>query len=87
VLSVMTMLESMFDDAPAVGAYLMARLYKLAAHARDHETRMAIGLWIEGSKSNEVAEVLRKLASEGIRPMLVKRYLQWAEDLESSTQR
>jgi hypothetical protein len=87
VANVMGQLEQMMDASPRVASYLMARLYPLAGRARDHETYRRIELWMHDISVIGVAQVLRSLAREGVRPALKSRYEEWARLMEErSTQ-
>lgn len=82
VCSVMALLERMMDASPRVAAYLMARLYPLAGRAREHETYRGIELWMHGLSVIGVADILKSLATEGVRPALKSRYEEWARLIE-----
>ena|ERR1700741_2264540 len=78
VRSTMSLLEQMVDASPRVAAYLMARLYPIAARSRDHETYRGIELWMHGFHTNGVADILKSLAAEDVRHSVKSRYEEWA---------
>lgn len=78
----MQLVESIMSVREDVGAYLMGHLYAQAGRSHAHDVYHAIELWMNDSRSPEVAHALRRLASERGRPRLRKRYQLWAESIE-----
>jgi hypothetical protein len=58
----MTVLERVIDVAPGVGAYLMARLYRVRSKA--HHIRDSVNVWMSHLRSDDAALCLEKLAAE-----------------------
>jgi hypothetical protein len=78
VADTMATLESMTDARPAVAGYLMARLFPLAGRRYLHHIADGIDLHMDASASTALADALEGLAAEGVRPLLQKRYREWA---------
>jgi hypothetical protein len=78
---VMRMLEAAMDVNPKVAGYLMGRLYPLASRKRHHEVCDAIDLWMYNTTSVEVADGLRLLVAEPMRPQLRERCIRWVVEI------
>ncbi len=84
VLATMTSLDAMMRIDPGVAGYLMARLFPVAGRRYLHQVADAIDLWIDASTSAELADTLTRLANEGVRPLLRKRYEAWSAKIRQS---
>lgn len=84
VIATMTALEAMMSVNPGVAGYLMARLFPVAGRRYLHSIADGIDLWIDASTSADLADALSRLAHEGVRPLLRKRYESWAAKIRES---
>lgn len=82
----MSLLERMMVANPTVGGYLMAKLYPLAAAAKDHTTFNAIELWMNEASSRELAGALDNLAKGPERPRMRARYQAWSDAIRRKAQ-
>jgi hypothetical protein len=87
IASTMSLLEALMDTSPGVGGYLMGRLYPIARRRYFHHTCDAIELWMDASRSDELADNLSKLANEGCGPKLQATYEAWAAHIRNSRKR
>ena len=74
---VMKIAESLMDENPFIGAYLMARLYPLAGTGKNHEVLNGIRLWMARARDSESARALNQLCKEDISPSLRKQIGLW----------
>jgi len=84
VPAMMLLLQQIMDSNSMVAGYLMARLYPLAGRHYYSHIYDAIELWMYHSTSIELADALQRLAVEGIRPALRKRYGAWSETIRQN---
>jgi hypothetical protein len=77
VVHLMPLLEAVMVTRPAVGAYLMGRLYPIASKVRDHEVYRAIELWMHSLGGADVAAALQRLANERVGGALRARCQEW----------
>jgi hypothetical protein len=80
--TLMQLVESIMSVREDVGAYLMGRLYVHAGSSHAHDVYNAIELWMNDSRSPDVAQALLRLASEQGRPRLKRLYKLWADSIE-----
>jgi hypothetical protein len=78
-------LERITPKCPAVGAYLMGRLYGSAWRTPDHNVYDGIGLWMDHLSSAEAADALAQLSNEPIRPALEKMCSSWAKRIREKS--
>jgi hypothetical protein len=83
----MTSLETMMRTNPSGAGYLMARLFPIAGARYLHHIADAIDLYLVASTSDDLAKLLTRLAKEGVRPRLQKRYEMWALQIREARQR
>ncbi len=85
IVKTMSFLEKLMDISPVIAGYLMGRLYPMAGKMHLHEVCDAIELWMHANKDENLAGSLMKLANEGVRPLLQKRYIAWATRIRENT--
>ncbi|WP_164003018.1 hypothetical protein [Pyxidicoccus caerfyrddinensis] len=76
---IMSFLEAVMDVKPGLSAYLMGRLYPLADRMHVNDVYEAIELWMFHSDKVAVADALAALGAEPVRPLLRRRYQEWAD--------
>jgi hypothetical protein len=74
---IMEIAESLMDQNPFIGIYLMARLYPLAGTGKNHEVLNGIRFWMASARDSEAVRALSQLCKEDISPSLRKEIGSW----------
>ena len=81
VANAMTLFETLIEDSPRLGEYLMLRLYPISLLAYRHDVADAIGLWITSRGSPELAEMLQRVSFRESNESIRREYLEWAREM------
>jgi len=81
VANAMTLFETIIEDSPRLGEYLMLRLYPISLLAYRHDVADAIGLWITSRGSVELAQMLQSMSFSEKNERIRREYLEWAREM------
>ena len=84
VANAMTHAEASIEVVPAVGEYLMARLYPIAISAYRHDVADAIGLWITSRGNAKLATMLRAMSVREPNEKIRQEYIEWANAMPNA---